>query len=121
MKNSFSAPLIRLYEGCFAHTEDIISMRLTDTEKLSEKYVLNLCDGSDLGYVTDVQFCTETGQITAFIVTLDTGLFSFGRCEKAVIPWDKIECIGEDAILVRLTPNELRHEEKSKKGKWCRR
>lgn len=95
-------------------------MRLTDTEKLSEKYVLNLCDGSDLGYVTDVQFCAETGQITAFIVTLDTGLFSFGRCERAVVPWDKIECIGEDAVLVKLTPNELRREEKCKKGKKFR-
>lgn len=93
------------------------TMRLTDTEKISEKYVLNLCDGSDLGYVTDVQFCADTGQITAFIVTLDTGIFSFGKCDRAVIPWDKIECIGEDAILVKLNPNELRREEKGKKSK----
>ncbi len=92
-------------------------MRLTDTDKLSKKYVLNLCDGSDLGYVSDVQFCTETGQITAFIVTLDNGLFSFGKCRRIFIPFDKIECIGEDAILVKISTSELHREEHRPKGR----
>ena len=29
-----------------------------------------------------------------------------GKTEYLFIPWCKIECIGEDTILVRLTPNE---------------
>ena len=45
-----------------------------------------------------------------------------GKGCEIIIPWCKIECIGEDAILVRLTPNEIPisndNKRKNKKKMW---
>ena len=63
---------------------------ITDTARLAEKCVINLCDG----------------RITALLVPREQGMFNFGKCENIVVPWDKIECIGEDAILIKISPCE---------------
>lgn len=89
-------------------------MKIIDTATLGEKNVINLCDGKCLGFVCDVQFTKDEGKIVALIVPKDTGIFSFGKCEKIIIPWDKIECIGEDAILVRISPSECCCQENGK-------
>ncbi len=91
-------------------------MRIIDTEDLKEKSVINLCDGKILGCAVDVSFSTEDGKICAIIVPLDKGLFNFGG-EKIIIPWDKIECFGEDAILVRISLSECKRCEKDKREK----
>lgn len=78
-------------------------MNITDTESLSEKVVINLCNGKNLGYICDVRFAVDDGKIVAIIVLEEQGLFSFGKGSKLVIPWDKIECIGEDSVLVKLS------------------
>ena len=70
--------------------------------ELRQKEVINLCDGCRLGYVCDLEFDLCDGRITALILPGEGTLFGFGRCELIVIPWDKIETIGGDAILVRV-------------------
>ena len=91
---------------------------ITDTALLSEKCVINLSDGKNLGFACDVRFNTCDGNITAIVVPREQKLFSFCREDPIIIPWDKIECIGEDAILVRLCGNECpSHENKKGKGK----
>ena len=70
--------------------------------ELRQKEVINLCDGCRLGYVCDLEFDLCDGRITALILPGEGTLFGFGRCEMVVIPWEKIETIGEDAILVRI-------------------
>ncbi len=64
--------------------------------------VINLCDGARMGYVSDLQFNPDTGQITALIVPETAGVLGLlGRGEDAVIPWESVEKIGEDIIFVR--------------------
>ncbi len=92
-------------------------MAICDLESLSEKSVINLCDGKDLGYVCDIRFSPEEGRICALVVPKCCGVFSFGKCEILIIPWEKVECIGEDAVLVRINENECKgcsgeHEKK---------
>ena len=70
--------------------------------ELRQKEVINLCDGCRLGYVCDLEFDLCDGRITALVLPGEGSLFGFGRCELIVIPWDRIETIGADAILVRV-------------------
>lgn len=68
-----------------------------------KKDVINICDGNRLGFVTDFDFDSCTGRICSVTATLEPCFFSFlGKSEKTVIPWEKIEKIGDDIILVRL-------------------
>ena len=73
---------------------------------------------------TDVVIAADTivvcdGKILAIIVPGPCGIFGFGKTGDLVIAWNKIQCIGEDAILVRLQPGECCFPE-SKKGKMKR-
>ena len=94
-------------------------MCITDTASLSEKCVINLADGKNLGYACDVKFDTSCGKIVAIVVPTEQGIFSFGKDEVLVIPWEKVECIGEDAVLVRICVSECceTHDKSKNKGK----
>lgn len=67
---------------------------------LTEKQVINICDGRILGYVTDFKIDPCDGRLTAIIVPGEGGFFSLKRCADIVIPWEKICKIGKDTILV---------------------
>lgn len=82
-------------------------MREITTTQLESMEVINLCDGGRLGYPSALELKPEEGCITALIVPLEHGFLSLGRSECYRIPWCRIECIGEDAILVKLTAAEL--------------
>ena len=69
---------------------------------LREKEVINVCDGRRLGYVYDVEIESCTGRVISIVVLFDCRMFGFGRCEELVIPWEKINCFGDDAILVSI-------------------
>ncbi|MBE6539041.1 MAG: YlmC/YmxH family sporulation protein [Ruminococcaceae bacterium] len=94
---------------------------MTNLATLSEKNVINLCDGKDLGYVCDLQLDTDDGRICAIIVPKDQCVFSFGKCDNIIIPWDKVECIGEDAILVRISLSDCACDDHGGRGKGKRR
>ncbi|VBB06204.1 sporulation protein ylmc/ymxh [Lucifera butyrica] len=78
---------------------------------LKLKEVINVLDGKRLGTITDIEIDIESGRLTAIVVP-GTGRFMgfFGRSEDVVIPWEKINKIGLDVILVE-TPgvSELKH------------
>ena len=96
-------------------------MERFSTCELRDKEVINLCDGSRLGCPTDFEFCASDGKITAIIIEGHGGFLGFGRCNNIIIPWNKIECVGEDAILVRLSPGECcisDDDRKKKRGFW---
>lgn len=82
-------------------------MKICSTADLREKEVINLCDGERLGYVTDFEVDTCDAKIISLILPSEIGLFGCPKGEDLVIPWDKIECIGEDTILVKVNTNEL--------------
>ena len=78
--------------------------RITSAE-LRQKDVINLCDGTRLGCITEVEFDTCSGQICALILS-SGGMFSFMKDCRIVLPWNRIECIGGDAILVKISNSE---------------
>ncbi|MBP2649697.1 MAG: sporulation protein, YlmC/YmxH family [Firmicutes bacterium] len=68
---------------------------------LKSKMVVNIIDGKQLGGIMDIEIDISTGRLTAIVVP-GPGRFLglFGRNEDIVIPWDKINKIGVDCILV---------------------
>ena len=65
------------------------------------KEVINISDGSRLGYANDVEFDVLTGQIMAIVVPGPCRFFGlFGREDDYVVPWQTIRRVGEDIILV---------------------
>ena len=65
------------------------------------KEVINICDGSRLGCVADVEVRFPEGQVCAVIVYGPCRFFGlFGRGEEFYIPWDCIARIGDDIILI---------------------
>lgn len=63
--------------------------------------VINLCDGARLGEVIDLVIDPVGGNITAIVVPGRGGLLNMFSREDCVIPWNCIETLGEDYILVR--------------------
>ena len=82
-------------------------MNIISTAELRKKEIINLCDGARLGYSCDFEFDKCSAQITGLILEQDTGFLGLGSGQRAVIPWCKVECIGEDTILVNFTSHEL--------------
>ena len=76
-------------------------MRLTLSE-LRTKEVINVQDGKRLGRVMDIEFCTVDSRVTGLVVPADTSFVQSLRGEKCgmVIPWENIQNIGDDVILV---------------------
>lgn len=66
-------------------------------ETFRDKEVINSCDGRRLGFVTDIEFDVCDGRVTAIIIPVRQGFFG---CENICVPWEKIQKIGEDIILV---------------------
>ncbi len=67
--------------------------------------VINLCGGARLGEVGDLIFDPVCGQITAIIVPSQSGIMGFFSKDDCIIPWNCIETLGEDYILVRWKNN----------------
>lgn len=69
---------------------------------LTNKQVINVCNGKILGYVTDFIVDSCNGCLKAIILPGESKFFNFKKCNDIVISWDKICKIGEDVILVEL-------------------
>lgn len=68
---------------------------------MRDKDVINIHDGSRLGYVGDVEVDTCTAQLVSIIIYGRSKCFGLlGHEDDCVICWSDIEVIGEDTILV---------------------
>ena len=82
------------------------------------KEVINICDGCRLGFVGDVDVKVPEGQVVAIVVFGPCRFFGlFGRGEEFYIPWDCIQRIGDDIILIdkpfqRREPQERKRRRK---------
>lgn len=97
------------------------NMERLSTCDLREKEVVNICDGRRLGCPCDFEFDRCDGRITALVIPRPSGILGFCRDDDIIIPWCRIECIGADAILVKLTAEECNRwydDRKKKKGFW---
>ena len=69
--------------------------------QLKQKEVINTCDGARLGNVCDLEL-SQDGRILALTVP---GPFTLGSMFKGggmTIPWNCVQMMGEDVILVTL-------------------
>jgi len=83
--------------------------------ELRDKSVINVCDGKCLGCVCDVEIDICNGRLVSIIVPGSTRLFSLSRNNEIKIPWERIEKIGDDTILV-----SVRYGQKSETECKCR-
>ena len=97
-------------------------MERFNTCTLRNKEVINLCDGARLGCPTDFEIDCCDGKIISLIIEGQGGFLGFGSSDDIIVPWCKIECIGEDAILVKLSQNEYLNtnsqRKKRKRSAW---
>lgn len=70
-------------------------------QNLRRKEVINICDGCRLGYAADVEIQIPEGKVVAIVVYGPCRFFGlFGRGEEYYIPWECIQRIGDDIILI---------------------
>ena len=76
--------------------------------ELWKKDVVCVDSGVCLGRVDDVEVGVCTAQLTAIVIYGRSRLFGLlGREDDLVIPWEDIQVIGQDTILVRTRPAAL--------------
>lgn len=77
------------------------------------KEIINISDGRNLGFADDIIFEKETRKITALVVEgKPVFLGLFGREEDISVPWERIETIGKDTILINCEKYSIIHKEK---------
>ena len=68
---------------------------------LRKKEVININDGVRLGPVGDVDLQVPEGHVAAIVVYGPAKFFGlFGPREEFYIPWDCIQRVGDDIILI---------------------
>ena len=87
--------------------------------KLRNKDVVNLCDGKNLGNITDIIFDSHSGKICGIIVPNSTSIFKIFKDSNSIfIPYENICKIGKDIILVDIiihsqgTHNTINNQDK---------
>ena len=69
--------------------------------ELREKEIINICDGARLGCICDLEIDDCTGTICSIVVPGPSRFLGLLRnSEELVIPFCKIQKIGDDVILV---------------------
>ncbi len=69
---------------------------------LCDKDVIDVCNGMRIGVVSDVEFDTCNGCITAIVIGGRQGFFgAFGKTEDIRINWCDIQVVGDETILVK--------------------
>lgn len=84
---------------------------LCKIDDLRNKQVVCVKDGCVLGFVSDIEMDTENGSLTSIIIFGRLRFFGLlGREEDIVIPWDDINVIGSETILVNTEPPHFLRE-----------
>ncbi len=82
-------------------------MKYYSYSELADKDVINVCSGEKLGRICDIEINIKDCTVVSIIVPGQGSLWGFGKSTELIIPWARIECIGEDTVLVRLGAEEL--------------
>ena len=71
-------------------------------DELRNKQVVCLRSGEVLGYIADIEIDSQNGKINSLVIFGKPRLFGFlGTKEDIVIPWEEIEIIGSETVLVK--------------------
>ena len=86
--------------------------------ELHNKEVINVCDGTRLGCVDDVEVDTRTAALVSLVIHGRPKALGLLGCEDdMIIPWKEIEVIGEETILVN-RPDICCHSPTRRGGLW---
>ena len=70
--------------------------------ELRDRQVICVKNGALLGMVGDIELDTESGKLSSIVIFGGPkGFGLFGRDDDIVIPWEDIEIIGNETILVK--------------------
>lgn len=70
--------------------------------ELRDRQVICVKNGALLGMVGDIELDIETGRLSSIVIFgRPKGFGLFGRDDDLVIPWEDIEIIGNETILVK--------------------
>lgn len=68
---------------------------------LKDRQVVCVRDGSILGFVGDIELDTESGKLSSIVIYgKSKGFGLFGREDDMIVPWESIEILGAETILV---------------------
>lgn len=82
-------------------------MRLCE---LKQKEVINICTCKSLGSPVDVEIDCKNGCLTALVIPGPGRICGlFGRETECIIPWDCVQQVGEDIILVEINEEKCFH------------
>lgn len=80
---------------------------------LSEKDVIQLKSGENLGRVDDLLFDEKNATLQSLVLHGRGHLFGLlGYEEDLIIPWETIQSIGADVIMVDAEPLPVQHKTK---------
>ena len=71
--------------------------------ELKNKEIINIYDGKRLGRASDICFEKESNEVTGIIIPGEHRLFK--KPEDLFVPISRIKKIGEDVILIKLSPD----------------
>lgn len=81
---------------------------LISLEELRYKEIISITDGSRYGFIGDITFDLERGQVREFVVPGPRRFFGLlGRKESAFFAWESVKRFGAQTVLVEGKP-ELR-------------
>lgn len=76
---------------------------MINLSELREKEVVNIRDGSRLGFIYDFEIDLDRGAVVAIVLPGQGRILGlFGRNNDLIIDWKNIVRIGQDIILVDL-------------------
>jgi len=79
--------------------------------ELRQKEIINIKDGTRFGFAADLEIDLKTGEISKIIVPGPARVFGvFGRDAEYCIPWDTIQQMGDDVILVDVDAEDCLEE-----------
>lgn len=80
---------------------------------LSEKDVIQIKTGENLGRIDDMIFDEHTAQLQSVVLRGRGRLFGLlGYDEDLIIPWESIQTIGTDVVMVNAEPLPVQHRAK---------
>lgn len=70
--------------------------------ELKDRQVVNISDGSVLGFVGDIELDTTNGKLSSLVIHGKPRAMGFlGRDDDIIIPWEDIDVIGNETVLVK--------------------
>lgn len=89
----------------------------SNLEELRFKEVISVTDGTRYGYVGDVTFDLDTGQLRGLLVPGQGRFFFglFGKRETWLVRWEQVRRFGPDIILVEGEPGTAKQGRRRKR------